>query len=316
MIQELIKKEKFESIDLKRYCLGQLYTRPKDPYLHYLLGRYYQAVSAWDNAIFHYRMAILIRCDQLGTWQGLHNSYLSKLGDAKGIEKYSDFINNEISLPEEVSDIENVILIRITESQYVDGFVKDGMGRFNPTKNYRRPKEEGPWFDPDENRPNKVVDAKDIKLPGVHFESIEFTIGGLYRILCFSSVSKYNARNFLEMYDLDKFQDDANKEYSAIVVHNPKGLIKQIIEKDSSITFGHVKYLPTGAVQRSKAIYSPYVKDEEYTPEFEFRFSTQQGGAGKLPEEAIFIDFGDIEEFVTVMPPEELFDYISSRYAK
>lgn len=290
--------------------------KPRDPYLHYLLGRHYQAIASWDDAIFYFRMAILLRFDQLGTWQGLYNSYMGKFGYKNGIQKFTDFINNEIALPCSVSDIDDVLLIRITESQFVDGFVKEGQGRFSPTESYRRPKEEGPWFDPDENRPNKIVVAEDVELPGMHIKNSVFTIGGLYRILCFSCVSKYNVKNFMENYDLSKFQNSEGKKYSAVVIHRSKELIEQIVNKNASIDFGYVKYLPEGVVQKSKAIYSPFVKDEEYSPEFEFRFATQKSDSGTRIKDAIFLDFGEIEEFITVMPPNELFDYIKAWRAK
>ena len=124
MIQELIKTEDFASAMLKVHCDEQLKLRPRDAYIHYLLGRHYQATQIWDSAIFHYRMAILIRSDQLGTWQGLHNSYVAKYGEKSGVEHFSKFINQEISLSENTSDIDNdMLLIRITESKYVDSFV-------------------------------------------------------------------------------------------------------------------------------------------------------------------------------------------------
>ena len=121
-------------------------------------------------------------------------------------------------------------------------------------------------------------------------------------------------KDFIENYQPEKFQADKDKVYSAIVIKSPKKFIEQVVSLHPKMEFGSVNYLPAGVVQRANAIFSPFVKDIEYYSEYEFRLATQYAGNSPQLDDAVPLDLGNLDEFVTVIDPDELFDFIEDYY--
>ncbi|MEZ9722024.1 hypothetical protein AB4354_01800 [Vibrio splendidus] len=313
-IKKLIENQEFSSPLLLSVCMEQLEINPTCYYTHYLLGRHYQDLGIWDRAVEHFKTSILSDYTKLGVWQGLHNSLTSELGHKKGVEKFTTFINRELYQNNGLSSLEDSVLFRVVETKYVDSFMQDKVGRFAPTQNYRKPKSEGPWYDLNENRPHQAIKVENVKMPGVDIQLMELSIGGLYSILCFSFVTRHTLERFLNEYDIEKFQDDKSKQYSVIVINNPKQFVSQVLALHEHMEFGEVYYLPQGVVPRAEGVLCPFIKDESYAEEFEFRFASQAISSKKL-NEPVFLDLGAVDSVSEVITPDELIPYVVKKFS-
>lgn len=314
MLKEIIAKQEFSSPLLFKVCSKQLESTPDCYYTHYLLGRHFQELKKWRDAIRHFKQALLLDHSKLGIWQGLHNSLISSGGATKGIEEFSTFINRELHSKLDIEELDgDMLLFRVVEAKYVEGFTVEEQGRFSPTKSYRKPKEDGPWYDLHENRPHQAVKVENVKLPGLDLKLMELSIGGLYNILCFTLVSKANIESFRRLYNINKFQEDSSKEYSVIIINDSKEFLRRVVGLHPCMEYGDVWYLPTGVVERSNGILFPFIKDEEYAEEFEFRLATQHIKSPKLGG-AVFLNVGRLDDIAEVVKPSELLEYVGNRF--
>ncbi|EDM65933.1 hypothetical protein PE36_08026 [Moritella sp. PE36] len=314
MLKKIIEKQEFSSQLLFEVCSKQLESTPDCHYTHYLLGRHFQDLEEWRGAIKHFKQSLLLDHSELGVWQGLHNSLISYGGVAKGLEEFSSFINRELYSKLDIEELDgDMLLFRVVETKHVESFTVEEQGRFSPTKNYRKPKEDGPWCDLHENRPHQAVKVENVKLSGLDLKLMELSIGGLYHVLCFTRVSKANVESFRKLYNINKFQEDSSKEYSVIVINDSKEFLRRVVGLHPRMEFGGVWYLPTDVVERSNGVLFPFIKGKKYAKEFEFRLATQHVKSLTLGE-SVYLNMGRLDDISEVVKPSEILEYVENRF--